>query len=210
MAADVAVIVTGYLLGSLPFAYIITRLSIGKDIRFEGDGNAGTRNVLRVAGPLPGLFTGILDVGKGAAAYWVGHKWGSGDMALYLTGFALMLGHGFPVWLGWRGGKGLACASGFLFQMWPYSVLAGLIILLIARTLMRNFDLAFAVAAAALLLFTFVEGNSLTSLIFLALFLGMAGGKKLLDLPHERAVLAKAGQTEGAVPDPETQHQHTQ
>ncbi len=210
MATDIAVILMGYLLGSLPFAYIITRLSIGKDIRFEGDGNAGTRNVLRVAGPLPGLCTAILDVGKGAAAYWVGHKWGSGDMVLYLTGFALMLGHGFPLWLGWRGGKGLACASGFLLQMWPYSVLAGLIILLTARTLMRNFDLAFAVAAAAFFSLTFVEGSDLVHSIFAVLFLGMAGGKKVLDLPHERAVLAKGGPSGEKAREPETQHQHMQ
>jgi glycerol-3-phosphate acyltransferase PlsY len=131
-------------------------------------------------------------------------------MVLYLTGFALMLGHEFPLWLRWRGGKGLACASGFLFQMWPYSVLAGLIVLLIARTLMHNFDLAFAVAAAAFFSLTFVEGNDLTGLVFVILFLGMAGAKKLLDLPHERAVLAKSSRPEEAVPDPETQHQHTQ
>lgn len=210
LITDALVILLGYLLGSLPFAFLLTKLSTGKDIRYEGDGNVGTRNALRVAGPLPGLFTAVLDVSKGAAAYWVGRKWGSSEMVLYLTGFALMVGHGFPVWLGWRGGKGLACASGFLFQMWPYAVLAGLAVLLIARTLMRNFDLAFAAAAAAFFSLTFVEGNDLTRAIFVVLFLGMAGAKKLLDLPHERAVRAKAGQAHREVYEPETQHQHTQ
>lgn len=210
MITDALVILLGYLLGSLPFAFLLTRLSTGKDIRYEGDGNAGTRNVLRVAGPLPGLLTATLDVGKGAAAYWIGHRWGSTEMVLYLTGFALMLGHGFPVWLGWRGGKGLACASGFLFPMWPYAVLIGLIVLLIARTLMRNFDLAFAVAAAVFFSLTFVEGSDLTRAIFVVLFLGMAGAKKLLDLPHERAVRAKASRAKEESLDPETQCQHTQ
>ncbi len=210
MITDIAVILMGYLLGSLPFAFVITKLSTGKDIRYEGDGNVGTRNALRIAGPLPGLLTAILDLSKGAAAYWVGHRWGSSDMVLYLTGFALLLGHGFPIWLGWRGGKGLACASGFLFLMWPYSVVAGLIVLLIARTLMSNFDLAFAIAAAVFFALTFVEGNDLTRAIFVVLFLGMAGAKKLLDLPHERAILARSSQAEGEAREPEAQHQHTQ
>ena len=90
----------GYLLGSLPFAFLITKAFTSKYIRFDGEGNVGARNVLHVVGPLPGLLALLLDGSKGAAAYWVGRRFGSGDMALYLTGFALMLGHGFPIWLG--------------------------------------------------------------------------------------------------------------
>lgn len=197
MLRDILVILAGYFLGSIPFAYLITRLITGKDIRFEGEGNVGARNVLHVAGPVAGLATLILDAGKGTAAYYVGRHWGSGNVALYLTGFALMLGHGFPIWLGWRGGKGLAAASGFLLPMWPHSVLAAAVILVIARKIIPDFNIAFAIAGAAFPLLTFWEGNNLEGFAFIVFFLGMAGIKKLVDLPHERAIRAKSGWVEG-------------
>lgn len=197
MLSDLWIILAGYLLGSIPFAYLITRLVTGKDIRFEGEGNVGARNVLHVAGPAAGLATLLLDAGKGTAAYYIAQRWGSGNIALYLTGFALMLGHGFPVWLGWRGGKGLGPASGFLLPMWPYSVLGALVILIIARRIIPDFNIAFAIAGAAFPFLTLWEGNNLEGITFIVLFLGIAGIKKLVDLPHERAIRAKSGWVEG-------------
>ena len=197
MLRDSAVILIGYLLGSIPFAFLITRVATGKDIRFEGEGNVGARNVLHVAGLIPGLLTLVLDVGKGAAAHWVVRNGGSGNIALYLTGVALMLGHGFPLWLGWRGGKGLAAAFGFLSQMWPYSVLATLVIFIAARAVLPDFNLAFTVAGAAFPFVTLLEGNTLQGVAFIVFFLGIAGVKKVIDLPHERAIRAKSGWTEG-------------
>ncbi len=197
MVRDIAIVLAGYLLGSIPFAYLITRWVTGKDIRFEGEGNVGARNVLHVAGPVAGLATLLLDASKGAAAYYVGHRWGSSQIVLYLAGFALMLGHGFPVWLRWRGGKGLGPASGFLLPMWPYSVLATVVILIVARRIIPDFNLAFAVAGAAFPFLTLWEGNNVEGLVFIVLFLGMAGLKKLVDLPHERAIRAKSGWIEG-------------
>lgn len=211
MLRDIAVILTGYLLGSIPFAYLITRATTGQDIRREGDSNVGTRNVMRVAGTGPGLFNLLLDGGKGAAAYWVGRRWGSTDAVLYLTGFALMLGHGFPLWLGWHGGKGLACASGFLSQRWPYSVLIGLAALLVAQLFIPNFDLSFGAAAATFFVLTFLEGNSGTEVLFIVLLLGSAGVKRLVDLPRERALRIEAGWSEGTGQDqvPRINHQNS-
>jgi len=197
MFKDIIVIAIGYLLGSIPFAFIITKLFTGKDIRYEGEGNVGTRNVLHVAGVLPGVLTGFLDVGKGAVAHWVGWRWGSGPLALYSTGFALMLGHGFPIWLRGRGGKGLGPATGFLLCMWPYSILAMGAIFLVARLVIPDFNLAFAVAGTAFPFITLLEGNDLKGFLFILFFLGLAGVKKVLDLPHERACRAKSGWIEG-------------
>lgn len=197
MMQDILVFLVGYLLGSIPFAFLITKLFTGKDIRYEGEGNVGTRNVLHVAGVVPGVLTGLLDVGKGAAAHWVGRRWGSGELALYVAGFALMLGHGFPIWLKGRGGKGLGPASGFLLCMWPYSVLAMGAIFLLARAVIPDFNLSFAVAGTAFPFLTFLEGNDLKGFLFIVFFLGLAGVKKVLDLPHERACRAKSGWVEG-------------
>ena len=67
MLGQITVILTGYLLGSIPFAYLLTRLATGRDIRYVGDGNAGARSAIHVAGRVPGLLTLFLDIGKGAA-----------------------------------------------------------------------------------------------------------------------------------------------
>ncbi len=198
MWTDLLVIAAGYLLGSIPFAYLVTRALTGKDIRYEGEGNVGSRNVMHVVGRGPGFLVLFLDAAKGAG----GLLGGGGASALATwrstwTGFALMFGHGFPVWLGWRGGKGLAAAAGFLLQMWPYSVLGAAAILVIARMFIPDFNLAFTVAGAALPILTFLEGNNLQGLLFIVLFLGVAGLKKVIDLPHERAIRAKSGWIEG-------------
>jgi len=206
---DIIVILGGYLLGSIPFAFLITKAATGKDIRFEGEGNVGARNVLHVAGLVPGMLTALGDVGKGTAAYWLNHNWGSGDKVLYLTGCALMLGHGFPLWLGWRGGKGLAAAAGFLLPMWPWSVLAALVIFLIARAFIPDFNLSFAVAGASFPILTLLEGNDLQGFLFIIFFLGMAGVKKVIDLPHERAIRAKSGWIEGLDQARQVRHQNT-
>ena len=197
MLKDIAVVLAGYLLGSIPFAFLVTKAVKGKDIRYEGEGNVGARNVMYVAGRGPGFLAMLLDVSKGAAAYWVGRHFGSGDMILYLTGFAMMLGHGFPVWLRWRGGKGMGPAGGFLLQMWPYSSLGALAIYIVARALIPDFNLAFAVCGTALPFLTFLEGNNLQGFLFIVFLLGMSGIKKVIDLPHERAIRAKSGWVEG-------------
>lgn len=209
MTADVIVICAGYLLGSIPFAFLVTKAITGKDIRLEGEGNVGARNVMHVVGWLPGMLTFLLDAGKGAAAYWVGVRFGSGQMVLYLAGFALMLGHGFPVWLGWRGGKGLAAAAGFLSQIWPYSVVASLAIFLVARMFIPDFNIACAVGGTALPILTFLEGNNAQGLLFIVLFLGIAGVKKAIDLPHERAIRAQSGWVEGLSHRRGRRDQHT-
>ena len=206
---DALVILAGYLLGSIPFAYLIARLTTGRDIRLEGDGNVGTRNVMHVAGRLPGLCTLILDMAKGALACQVGRNWSSGPVPFYLTGFALMLGHGFPVWLRWRGGKGLAAMGGFLLRIWPYSTLAALAIMLLARRVVANFDATVAVASVAMLVSSHLEGNDLSGLLFIVSLLLMAGAKKLIDLPYEGAVRAGESSDQSLEPAPKARPRHT-
>jgi len=193
MASDLVVILAGYLLGSIPFAYLITKAFTGKDIRREGEGNVGSRNVLHTAGRVAGLLVLLLDTGKGAAAYWVARVYGSGDITLYLTGFAMMVGHGFPVWLHWHGGKGLAAAIGFLMQMWPYSVLGAALVFLLVSRLFTGFDFCFGVAAGAFALLTLKEGTSVEGMAFVVSLLGLAGVKRLIDLPREREIRAQTG-----------------
>ncbi|MBU6164502.1 MAG: glycerol-3-phosphate 1-O-acyltransferase PlsY [Alphaproteobacteria bacterium] len=114
----------GYVLGSIPFGLLLTRL-IGIDIRQVGSGNIGTTNVLRTGNKGLAAATLLLDAGKGAAAVAVGRELG-GEMAAIMAGVAAFVGHCFPVWLRFRGGKGVATILGITLAAAP---LAGAIAL---------------------------------------------------------------------------------
>ncbi|MFC4352853.1 glycerol-3-phosphate 1-O-acyltransferase PlsY [Fodinicurvata halophila] len=108
----------GYLLGSLPFGLLVTRLAGLGDIRKIGSGNIGATNVLRTGRKDLAALTLIFDLGKGAAAVLIGLHWGP-DISL-TAGFGAVLGHLFPVWLMFRGGKGVATTLGTLLAVaWP-------------------------------------------------------------------------------------------
>lgn len=104
--------VAGYLLGSVPFGYLIGRM-YGIDVRKFGSGATGGTNVLRSVGPGAAIATGLLDLAKGTLAAWAGWQWG-GEWGYVAAAVAAMLGHSYPAWLGWRGGKAVATAAGGL------------------------------------------------------------------------------------------------
>ena len=107
---NVIIVVAGaYLLGSIPFGLVLTRLAGKGDIRAIGSGNIGTTNVLRTGSKILAALTLILDAGKGAVAVLVAGAYGDVTVAA-VAGTAAILGHCFPVWLGFKGGKGVATA----------------------------------------------------------------------------------------------------
>jgi glycerol-3-phosphate acyltransferase PlsY len=143
-----AVAAGGYLLGSVPFGVIATRLGGAGDIRKIGSGNIGATNVLRTGRRDLALITLLGDGGKGAAAVLIAAAWAS-PPAGAVAGGAAFLGHLFPVWLGFRGGKGVATFFGILFAIaWPAGLAAGATWIAIALAF-RYSSLA-ALAAAAL------------------------------------------------------------
>ena len=114
----------GYLLGSIPFGLALTRLAGKGDLRRIGSGNIGATNVLRTGSKGLALATLLLDGGKSAAALLIGHSLYGPDIAV-TAGAGAFLGHLFPVWLGFRGGKGVATALGILLAgCWPVGALA--------------------------------------------------------------------------------------
>ena len=122
MSAILAAIV-GYLLGSIPFGLLLTRLAGHGDIRRIGSGNIGATNVLRTGSKPLAALTLACDLGKGLAAVLIAARWGP-DPALAAAG-AVVLGHMFPVWLRFRGGKGVATALGVLLALaWPVAAIA--------------------------------------------------------------------------------------
>jgi len=142
--------VGGYLLGSIPFGVILTRLATGKDVRSIGSGNIGATNVLRTGRKDLALATLILDAGKGAAAFLIARALFPGVPAIAaVAGGAAFLGHLFPIWLGFKGGKGVATFFGLLLAAaWPLGLMAGATWLLVA-VLFRMSSLAALISALA-------------------------------------------------------------
>jgi acyl phosphate:glycerol-3-phosphate acyltransferase len=142
-----AALVGSYLLGSLPFGLVLTRMAGLGDVRQIGSGNIGATNVLRTGHKGLAAATLLLDGGKGAAAVLIAKLWGP-DMAL-VAAFGAVVGHLFPVWLGFRGGKGVATTLGVLLALSLPLGIASCLLWLIVAGLFRYSSLAALVAVAA-------------------------------------------------------------
>ena len=143
--------IAAYLLGSIPFGYLIVKMGSGSDVRGSGSGNIGATNVTRVAGKAAGVATLLLDVGKGYLAVWLAMRWSHGNIRWVMgAGVAVVLGHTFSCWLRFRGGKGVATGLGvFLAVAWQ-AVLATLVVWIVVVAFWRYVSLGSVVAAAAL------------------------------------------------------------
>ena len=169
----VLAIVGGYLLGSIPFGVIATRLAGVGDIRKVGSGNIGATNVLRTGRRDLALITLIGDGGKGAAAVLLARWLLQSEEAACLAGGAAMFGHVFPVWLKFRGGKGVATFLGVLLAAaWPAGVLACLTWLFMAW-LTRISSLAALTAAAFAPIYVFATHERPVDKIYLAVVMAM-------------------------------------
>src|SRR5580704_11881033 len=123
--ATLLLVLVGYLVGSIPFGMILARILGGKDVREHGSGNIGAANVSRVVGPVAGIVTLLLDAAKGGMAVWLAARFTEHNAsAMILAGLGALLGHCFPVWLGFRGGKGVATALGVFTALCPLAALS--------------------------------------------------------------------------------------
>ncbi len=145
--------IAGYLLGSVPWGLVLTRLAGLGDIREIGSGNIGATNVLRTGNKFLALLTLILDVSKGGAAAWAAMELAPQTIAIeagLIAGFTAVLGHNFPVWLGFKGGKGVATTLGVLLvAAFPVGALTCATWLLVAGTLRYSSLAAMAALGAA-------------------------------------------------------------
>jgi acyl phosphate:glycerol-3-phosphate acyltransferase len=143
-------VVVAYLLGSVSFAVLLVRAATGKDIRAEGSGNAGATNVLRAYGRKLALVVALLDVAKGAAAVALVRLVTADPFWAAAAGFAAILGHVFPVFYGFRGGKGVATAVGAFAVLAPLALLCSLSIFIALVAATRYVSLGSVVAMALL------------------------------------------------------------
>jgi acyl phosphate:glycerol-3-phosphate acyltransferase len=140
-----------YFLGSIPFGLLLAKLFGGGDVRKAGSGNIGATNVARVVGPLAGVLTLIFDTAKGVAAVWLAGRF-TGDSATWMmiAAFAVLLGHCFPVWLKFKGGKGVATALGVFLALCPLAAVSALLLFVLCVAYWRYVSLGSVAAAAAM------------------------------------------------------------
>jgi acyl phosphate:glycerol-3-phosphate acyltransferase len=145
--------VIAYALGSIPFGFLIVKAR-GADIRQAGSGNIGAANVARNAGAVAGVLTLTLDTAKGYLAVWIAARWTQQDMRwMMVAAVAAVLGHMFPIWLGFKGGKGVATGLGVFLPVSAEAVVAAVILWLIVVAFWRYSSLGSIIAAVALPVF---------------------------------------------------------
>ena len=181
-----------YFIGAIPFSYLVARIFAGKDVRYEGEGNVGARNVWHLAGPLPGILAGFLDVSKGFIVYRLALHLTSSENIIYLAGLAAILGHGFPIFLKGRGGKGISVALGFLLNVIPQAILLGVGLLIIAWLITRNFNVSAGIGLGSMVLLALFWVSPWEWLKIVGLMMVLAF-KKILDRPYETAIRQKSG-----------------
>jgi glycerol-3-phosphate acyltransferase PlsY len=148
MLPGILSIIIGYLLGSIPTAYIVVRKRKGIDIRNVGSRNMGAANVVREIGIYEGVFVMLIDIAKGAGAILIAQALGISELWVFGAGFAALVGHNFPVFAGFRGGKGSATVIGIFLVLAPLSMLVTFVIVAIPFFATRKFSAAILIGIA--------------------------------------------------------------
>ncbi len=156
-------IIAAYLIGSVPFAWLLSRRWSATDLRRVGSGNLGAANVLRALGIRAGVLVAILDAGKGAASVALAMRMSPGSVAPAAAGFAAIVGHIYPVWLKFKGGKGVATACGVFSVLTPLAVPPSLLVFFVAVWASRYISLGSILASIALPSIAYATGASAAS-----------------------------------------------
>lgn len=149
------ILVLAYLLGSIPFSFLIVKLVARKDVRSVGSGNVGATNAMRAAGKAAGILALLLDLGKGVAAVLLARRLGAAPALVGAAAFFVMLGHCYPVWLKFQGGKGVATSAGAMGALAPPAMALTLLVFLAVVAWKRWVSLGSISAAASFPLFVF-------------------------------------------------------
>jgi len=188
---DIFSVLIAYLLGAVPFSHLIARWRVGTNIRERGEGNVGARNVYHVVGPAWGVLASLLDTGKGLAAYLVADRLALSSTAVLICGFAAPLGHNFSPFLRFRGGKGIATTMGFLLGFLPFSTLSGGLLVALVYFLTHDLNKALVLGVPGVILLPPVFGAPLWMVPYILCLFLLLAVKKVIDMPHERAIWAR-------------------
>jgi glycerol-3-phosphate acyltransferase PlsY len=152
----IVIVIVAYLIGSIPFGYLIVRRKIGADIRQTGSGGTGATNVSRRAGKAAGILTLLLDAAKGSLAVLIAKAVAGDDWVIAAAAIAALVGHIFPVWLGFRGGKGVATGVGIFLVLAPVALLCAGVVFVAIVALTRYVSLGSIVAAILIPVFVWL------------------------------------------------------
>src|SRR6185295_15279358 len=161
----VAIVLAAYLLGSIPFALIFARQWGAADLRRVGSGNLGAANVMRASGLTAGVLVAALDMAKGAASVWLAERVSPGATLPAAAGLAAIVGHIYPVWLRFRGGKGVATACGVFSILTPPAVPPALAIFAAVVWLTKYISLGSVVASIVLPPLAYALGSPAPSVL---------------------------------------------
>jgi glycerol-3-phosphate acyltransferase PlsY len=154
-----------YVLGAIPFGYLLVKWTTGRDVRSGGSGNIGATNVLRTTGRVAGIATLLLDIGKGYLAVWIaGRLSNQGVTAMCAATLAVMAGHAFPVFLHFKGGKAVASFVGAFLCLTPLALGAVLVVFVVVVAWTRYISMASVVSAATFPLAVWLMQRDLTML----------------------------------------------
>jgi glycerol-3-phosphate acyltransferase PlsY len=186
-------IALAYLLGSIPSAYIVSRLASGVDIRMLGDGNVGAKNVYLQVGHVPGAIVGLLDTAKGAAAVLSARWLGLSEIVVLLAGFVAVLAHDWMFPLRFRGGQGQAASVGVILTLFPRETLLMLALTGVLLLVTRNWDLSWSIGFGLLPVLAWLSGRPPRQALYPVFLFPFIGIKKLIDLPRARKLASRGG-----------------
>lgn len=195
MILRIGFLLTAYAIGSIPTALIYSRLRHKADIRTLGDGNMGARNTKRQYGFYAGAFVAAVDIFKGALVILLAMGLKLPLEWQLLAGVAVILGHDFPVFAGFRGGQGFAVTSGVFLALFPIPGMIGFVIYVFLYLLLHNSDLAAGAAMAQIALHTALTGARPLAVIFIVSTLLFIPFKKWLDRSRREVISGTSEQT---------------
>jgi len=162
-----------YLLGAIPFGYLLVRLATGRDVRAAGSGNIGATNVLRTTGRTAGAATLLLDIGKGYLAVWLEGRLAGGNVTwMSAAALAVMIGHSYPVFLRFRGGKAVAAFVGAYLCLTPLPLAAVLVVFVVIVAWTRHISLGSIIGAGTFPLAVWLIGHPPHAVVVAAILSG--------------------------------------
>lgn len=191
---NITLFLLSYLIGAIPFSFIIAKQIKGADLRYIGEGNVGARNVWHVVGKKWGIIAALLDTSKGLLVFLLTHWLSASLLVTWMAGVCVIVGHDFPIFLKGLGGKGAASAMGFLLGMYPLPILCCGLVMLFVYLITKNFHITVSVGMASLVLIWLpVFKTKLVEIIFVVIFLLLLGVKRLIDEPHMKRIRTQSG-----------------
>jgi glycerol-3-phosphate acyltransferase PlsY len=178
-----------YLVGSLPTAYIITKILTGEDIRQLGDGNVGAKNTFESVGKLAGFTVSLIDISKGFLTITAAKSLALSEVVILIAGACVVLGHDFSIFLGFQGGQGMAATAGVFGGLFPVVTLLAVSTFFLSLAVTKNWDLSCAIGFLLLIAGVWITGHTINQILFSILILPWIGIKKLIQVWQERRVV---------------------